>query len=516
MNIKMLVTGAMISAAAVADSHAQDYHLVDLPEPAAIAALAALPVEPGQRGGLAQPLLVDAETLPPAAREGLPIDLNGNVRVPFLAPDSVMVQFEPFATAEDIAGVIEKYQWSVRETFPELGLIRVAADLTPYIVSAPSSDDPNAAVLQGVFEAMADYETDDYVAAAAPDLVMRAQFSFVSGASPEIVQVDQETLDWGIGDIQADQLWSYPGATDGALFGVMDSGFSRHDDLDFLSGLAQHNTPYDHGNHVAGIACAAHNQIGVAGVIPKCFLSVYSVSRLAAGTTTQDPTAQFLSYFSDIVASVEVFAAEQHDLRSLNISLGYNWRGNFGINPDKDDGELGQYRKALVESHGKMAMALLRWAERNDVVVFSAAGNDSNGDDERVSAKYASPFNWAAIVGRENGIMSGVVVEAHDEDGRRTAFSNAGGHISCPGQDILSTVAYVNFQPVQNGYGRLSGTSMASPYCAAGLTLLSLVLKQRRPIELLDCMLASPAKSDDAVPMLRLKDAFDRCSAQSQ
>jgi subtilisin family serine protease len=509
MNGSALVLSALVALVSSV-AWADEQHLVDLPGPEAVAALAALPVETSVRGEQTQPLIIKAETLPPEMRDAVTVDSSGNARVPFLFPDSVLIQFEPFATATDIAEVIGKFGWSVRETFPHLGLIRVEANLVPYVTAAGASDDPNGSVLQGVFDAMADYETDEFVAAAAPDLVMRGQFSYVAGAAPQIVKVNAETLDWGITDIEADQLWSNTAAMDGALFGVMDSGFSRHKDLVF-SGLPANNTAYDHGNHVAGIACARHNNVGVAGVIPNCHLSVYSVSRVAVGTT-QDPTAQFLAYFSDIIASVEVFADEQHDLRSLNVSLGYNWRSNFGIDPDVLDSESAQYRRALVESHGKMALALLRWAQNNDVVVFSAAGNDSNGDDTRVSAQYASPFNWAAIVGRQIGVNSGAIVEAHDRDGKRAIFSNKDGHISCPGQDILSTVAYDNFQAVDNAYGLLSGTSMASPYCAAGHTLLGLLRPNLTSQQLLDCMLASPLLTDKQVPMLRLHDALAKCS----
>ena len=74
-----------------------------------------------------------------------------------------------------------------------------------------------------------------------------------------------EMTNWGIADIEADQLWDMPGARDGVLFGVMDVGFARHEDLTFLE-LPPDIDVDNHGNHVAAIACGRHdNGRGVRG-----------------------------------------------------------------------------------------------------------------------------------------------------------------------------------------------------------------------------------------------------------
>jgi subtilisin family serine protease len=184
---------------------------------------------------------------------------------------------------------------------------------------------------------------------------------------------------------------------------------------------------------------------------------------------------------------------------------------NFGINPDDPQSE--QYRK-LVESQGEMMLAVLELANEKNKVIFSAAGNDSSQLTNPVDAKYASPFNWAAITARERGIArNGVIVEAHDKSGKRATFSNEHGDISCPGQDILSAIAFAgNSGSIkQNAYGKMSGTSMASPYCAAAHSLFSLVRPEYSGVEIVDCMTNTDLVSDSGAPRLKLTTALEKC-----
>ncbi|WP_152564377.1 S8 family serine peptidase [Neorhizobium vignae] len=93
--------------------------------------------------------------------------------------------------------------------------------------------------------------------------------------------------------------------------------------------------------------------------------------------------------------------------------------------------------------------------------MFSAAGNDCDRGQRPISAKYASPFNWAALEARKRGVENGVIVAAHDSRGKRAYFSNSGGDICCPGVDIMSALAFDGDSKVStSSYGRMSGTSM--------------------------------------------------------
>ena len=84
-----------------------------------------------------------------------------------------------------------------------------------------------------------------------------------------------------------------------------------------------------------------------------------------------------------------------------------------------------------------ISASVLELAAKAGKVIFSAAGNDSSGLAVPMQARYASPFNWAALTAREHGIArNGVVVEAHDASNKRAPFSNVGGNVSCPGVDV--------------------------------------------------------------------------------
>ena len=81
-----------------------------------------------------------------------------------------------------------------------------------------------------------------------------------------------------------------------------------------------------------------------------------------------------------------------------------------------------------------------------------------------------------------------------------------------PGVNILSALAYDEAdQPSSSAYGKMSGTSMASPYCSAAHILFRLVRPGYTGVEAVECMLASNAKTDDGTPMLRLTQALAAC-----
>jgi hypothetical protein len=81
--------------------------------------------------------------------------------------------------------------------------------------------------------------------------------------------------------------------------------------------------------------------------------------------------------------------------------------------------------------------------------------------------------------------------------------------------DILSAVSFDDTgQPSSSSYGKMSGTSMASPYCASAHVLLSLVRPGYTGNELVACMKGSSAITDDGTPMLKLGEATVSCPAR--
>ncbi|WP_138935427.1 S8 family peptidase [Roseovarius arcticus] len=463
---------------------------------------------------------VTADQLPTDAPTKLQFNADGMTEVPIAAPNSVIIQFEPGTTEAEVSAFLAERQLEIIRKFPSIRSVQAEGDLSRYFMPELSDDNANDALLRGMVDIVEDFKSDPRIKNATPDLFLRDQDNpeteivITNLLTPSDVVLSDaanpiERADWGIADIEADQLWSLDNARDGVLFGVMDVGFSRHEDLVFM-GLSPRTDVDDHGNHVAAIGCGRHdNAVGVKGVLPNCFVRARS-GDIFFNADEGGQVLEFFVLFSQVLATLENFVSQQDEVLTFNISLGYNWRGNFGINPDLPD--AAQWR-TLVASQGAILVPLLELADRNGRVIFSAAGNDSTGLETPISARFASPFNWAALEAREQGIAnSGVIVEAHDSNGNRAPFSNTGGHISCPGVDIFSAVAFdITGQFSRNAYGSMSGTSMASPYCASGHLLFRLVRSGYTGNEALECMLQSTDMSSSGTPMLRLQQAITNC-----
>jgi subtilisin family serine protease len=510
-NLKSVLVAGVFSAVAgpvSAGSLSEMLALPSVPTRQAVEALTPVPrtvISPGLKE-----LKVDPTKLPPSKDAQAPVDAQGQATVPFVAQNSMILQFQPDVTQSQVDDYIKSNNLEVVKTFPSIGAVQVKTDLNRFFQPKITDNSVNDAVLRGVVEASKEFKKDPRIREATPDVLLRGQsdISNFMSATSIMDKADAKMTDWGIADIQADQLWDQEGAKDGVIFGIMDVGFAKHENLVFVDFLP--GTPVeDHGTHVSGIACGSHlNPRGIRGVLPNCFVRA-RYGDVFFQSTAGGQVTKFLALFSQILGSLTTFVDSFDDVSIFNISLGYNWISNFGINPDAP--ESNDWR-AIVEIQGPLLVTLLQNAEKKGKIIFSAAGNDSTGLNPPIDAKYASPFNWAAIMARQLGIKNGVIVEAHDKDGKRAPFSNTGGNISCPGVNILSTVAFNGqHQQSNSAYGEMSGTSMASPYCAAGLVLFRLVRSKYSGEAALDCLLKSNAKSTSGVPMLRLKEAVGAC-----
>lgn len=456
--------------------------------------------------------IVDRENLSSEDRGKLTFDNDGKAEVPFLVPDTMIIRFDPQLSREQIDLLIQEYGFEVVQIYDKLGSMQVRTDLSEFFRPNLTDNSANDVILRGTVAAIEKFQNDPRIISAAPDLLLRDQDVRNLLKPADIVTsgaiAANEEADWGLADIEADQLWNLPHARDGAIFGVMDAGFNRHEDLVFLE-LPENHSIDSHGNHVAGIACGKHNGVGAKGVIPNCFVRPRSGIFFAVDSDSGN-VLEFIVRFSQILNELNKFVGQFDDIKAYNVSLGYNWRSNFGINPD--DPANGQWR-TIVQSQGENLISVLEILQERGVTVFSAAGNDSTGLADPVDAKFSSPFNWAAIAARERGIANnGVIVEAHGDDGNRAEFSNEGGDISCPGVNVFSTLAVDGIgDPSGNVYGTMSGTSMASPYCAAGAVLLQLVRPQYSGPEIVACMKASTDLSNSGTPRLKLTQALSAC-----
>lgn len=177
---------------------------------------------------------------------------------------------------------------------------------------------------------------------------------------------------------------------------------------------------YGHGNHVAGVAAAAaDNGIGVAGVAPAAHLMIVKI--MDANGRGDDAT-----FAAGLIHAVDSGA------RVVSMSFGAG------------------RRSPLFEE-------ALRYALERDVVLVASAGNDNVRNDRDKRPHLPSTFP---------GVIE---VAATDGRDRKASFSNYGDTVSvaAPGVDIFAT-----YRSKFGGYGKFSGTSMATPMVAALATMV--------------------------------------------
>jgi subtilisin family serine protease len=180
------------------------------------------------------------------------------------------------------------------------------------------------------------------------------------------------------------------------------------------------NDDEGHGTHVAGIIAArAGNGIGGSGLAPNA--RIMAVKVLDANRSGN----------SSLLASGIHYAVDE-GARILNVSI-----NGDGTSPD--------------------LTAALHYATEKGATIVASAGNNSRNLDLKPS--YPASSN-------EPSVLS---VTATDEGGGIVGFANRGLRsvdLAAPGEMILSTAR-------GSGYENRSGTSMAAPYVAGALALLS-------------------------------------------
>jgi thermitase len=255
--------------------------------------------------------------------------------------------------------------------------------------------------------------------------VNKAYTSFSSSAREDIIVAVVDTgVDYRHEDL-ASVMWVNPGEIPGN--GKDDDGNGYVDDVHGINTLVRNSNgvasgdpapSHAHGTHVSGtIAAAQNNRIGIAGIASR--------AKIMAIRTVPDDSDE-----TDVDIVESFLYAAKNGARIINCSFG----------------------KRTNEGGMVVAETIDHIASQYGTLVVAAAGNDSSPFakwDIDKDPKYPASFESEGLL----------VIAATSASGGLASFSNIGKKsvdLAAPGVNIFSTMP-------GNGYGSMSGTSMATP-----------------------------------------------------
>jgi thermitase len=369
---------------------------------------------------------------------------DGSARA--FAPGEVIVVLEQPASLADLRDLNRENDATVEEDLPrsDVNVVDLPPDLSVTEAVRAYEESPDVAYAEPNFRVFPSAVPNDPnykdlwglnnlgQTGGSPDADADAPEAWdtTTGSPETVVGVIDEGIDVNHPDLKGN-IWTNPGEVAGNRFdddrnGYVDDvngyDFANDDasvyDPDLISGKGD-----EHGTHVAGtIAAVGNNGIGVAGV----------------NWDAQVASLKFLGtqggYVSDAVEAVNYAVAEGMDISN----------NSWGI---------GSGRSQALED-------AIRRADNAGHIFIAAAGNggsDGVGDNNDATPEYPASYELPNVVS----------VAASNDTDRLASFSNFGAtsvDLAAPGVGILSTLP--------GGYGRFSGTSMATPHVAGVAALI--------------------------------------------
>jgi subtilisin family serine protease len=192
-----------------------------------------------------------------------------------------------------------------------------------------------------------------------------------------------------------------------------------------------------HGTHVAGIAAAKDNDIGVVGIAPGA--KIHAIKVCGDGGTCST---------SDILEGLNYVISHYNEIDVVNLSLGakvYSWVPDYFV------------------GHGPVEEAITTSVNNYGIVVVAAAGNNNENAGSFSPARVRSAITVSSMTDINGGCYRD---PNYLEDDTFSTFSNYGSvvDLAAPGDHIFSTIP-------GNNYGFKWGTSMAAPHVAGAAAL---------------------------------------------
>lgn len=338
------------------------------------------------------------------------------------------------------------------------------------------------------------------------------------GSNSSSFATSEYNQQYGLASIKASKAYDRGYNGNGVKVAVLDGGFDlAHTDLDgnFITGYdtedsdntpgaESHNTTMGgHGTHVAGIIAAEKNDSGMHGVAYNA--SIIPVKVFKDNGTAVSGMNLGIDYATDNGA----------------IALNNSWGTSRSVSGTCNG--VNCYISVPYESStgGFSSAEITSWAgvaTDNNVAVF-AAGNNGNNSSTGAIKRYRTSDNaylysltaqqtvdngWISYTNRSTAeaqyalnasavANNWINVIALDSNNTIASYSNGCGNtkaycIAAPGTDINSTVPTALDS---DGFGTMSGTSMAAPHVSAAIAILKHEYPNLTGAEIVDLLLTN-------------------------
>jgi subtilisin family serine protease len=276
----------------------------------------------------------------------------------------------------------------------------------------------------------------------------------------KIVHINSQILPTGVKRVGADLSSTIAGNGFGdvdADIAILDTGISlSHPDLNlyrqqtFVTGTTSADDDNGHGTHVAGIAAAKDNSVGIVGVAPGARLwAVKVLDKDGAGA------------ISTIIKGIDYITQHANEIDVANLSFG-------------------------CECSSAALDAAINSSVQAGITYVVSAGNDHKEASTFSPANDPNVLAVSAIADSDGKCGGFGAATNHGSDDTLADFSNYGKAVSiaAPGVNILSTYK-------DNSYTTLSGTSMAAPFVAGAAALYKASHKSSSPFEVRNALLSA-------------------------